>query len=206
MNAYQELMKLSETSACLHITEADSFGEAGMDQPRISVLLANWNGVGDSLKDCLIEEGCLLEYDDEYIICGENKAYGIYPTHAGWRPSYIIVDGEVIGKSSVIENGVLIEGSNLQSYKAAIIIDSYNIEGIIVEGIKVDSFNIPLELLGFNMIYEGETGLHAGMNDDPIKTLESYRELVLEQDLELIFKLVESSQFYIEWELWVRQA
>lgn len=87
--------------------EALEYGEPGYSLPEkriewASIIMANWNNVPKHVYNALERRGFGLEWVDEWINVdncnGDIRAYRSEGDSWGWKPSYIIIDGDVYGK------------------------------------------------------------------------------------------------------------
>lgn len=145
--------------------------------------LTNAETIGPRLARALERIGVETLWLDEWIRCEE--CHRVFRTTANsyqWRMSGLITeDGAVICAADLTYDDI--EEEYLDNPRNAL------------------TFDIDLEEQGyerFNGRYQN--GWHDGMNDDPVKILERAQR----DGFEGIFKIPEVSQFYIEFELWVR--
>lgn len=161
---------------------ASTYGEPGYSDPQAGILFANWNDVPRHIINGLERRGFELEWSDEWCTDSNGRAYRTSPDSYGWRPSYVYLDGEILGRD---------EARADPSW--------YVEEYLLNDPDRADTFDINLAALGFTMREQCEHGWHPGQTDDPKKI---YAEL--EEKFDVVFQLDSSGQFDIHFSVWVR--
>jgi hypothetical protein len=170
------------------------YGEPGYQDPEEGIIFCNWNNVPKWVGDYLEEAGYSCEWEDEwYIDYGYSKAYRTSPDSYGWEPQIMFSEssGEYMTPDDPIsdwiqECSVQSPNDRMRALPSWISTDALSEEGF----------------SKYNGIYE--TGWHLGQTDDPRKTTQEIFEKVSDA-LDVVFRIVETSQFYIVWEAWVRR-
>lgn len=171
-------------SAIEEINFAAEYGEPGYTNPEKGILFGNWNYFSREVADLLAKVGYELEWEDEWTTCGNcGKALRTQADSHGWQPSYFEQDCSI-----------------------------YCVECVDVEEFLAGKEDDPRTALndhidpsqyGYTKL-EGdfESGLHAGMNDDPNKI---YDRLKTAGHKRLLFMIDEVSQFYMTFSVWKKQ-
>lgn len=168
------------------------YGEPGYQDPDHGIIFCNWNPVPKWVGEYLEEAGYECEWSDEWIIDYEHggKAYRTNPTSYDWQPSIMFT-----------ENGFLTPDDPLEDWITECCIQSPNDRMRALPGWVTAA---QLEEQGFEK-FNGlfETGWHPGQTDDPSTTA---REIFKDDSVhDVVFRVVENSQFYIVWEAWKRE-
>lgn len=175
-----------------HAQWCDEYGEPGYDQPQSGIVFADWNDVPQPLQVALEEVGYNLEWSDEWLICGQGKAWRTSPTSYSWSPSYRVTDdGEIITP----DDGALafIEDCEMTDY------------GQPIKALPGWVSAEDLEEAGFQRVNEDpyESGWFPGQTDDPAEIARNLFECP--HVLKVVFQINEKSQFYIRFTVWVKK-
>lgn len=188
-------MNINDIIEKYDILVADSYGEPRYSDPEGLVLLANWNDVPQEVIDQLEEHGHELEWSDEWAVCHRNKAWRTIPTHYGWQSSIVVTDdGELLTRDDSVEDWI--EYAKIWDEGQ----EPRCVPGWITESDLIDQ--------GFQKHPDPdsddfESGWHPGQTDDP-KSIASAILKNSESYCEIVFRLSESSQFYVKFQAWVR--
>ena len=74
---------------------AEEYGESGYLNPDKEILFANWNYLEDDVREILEESGYSTEWDDEWIVANDGKAYRTVGNQIGWMPYWFAYESEV---------------------------------------------------------------------------------------------------------------
>ena len=175
------------------VRAALEYGDPNEKQPKAGILLANWNDCPKWLMNGLERRGFDLNWEDEYIECGETgKVYRSSPDCYSWTPYFVISeDGEVYG------------GDEIEDPKSGAQ-DWYVNEYLLNDPNHCNIFRgVSLADRGFSK-FNGtyETGFHPGQNNDPRKVL-AHINLAL-PDHDVVFEMAGKDQFDISWTAWTR--
>lgn len=137
---------------------------------------------GEKILDSIFEIGFSDEYTECYS-CG--KLIRTSPDCYSWTPDFLRTDCEILC-SECYDDGDVIDLYLNDSDRALS-------KGMLKE---------PLEFHGFRLFNdcEYENGWHPGQNDKPSEIVKA-----LPDGLDYIFEISENSQFYIKFNLWVRE-
>lgn len=159
---------------------AGEYGEPGYDLPegKKGIVMANWNEVPEHIANA-IEKQWEIEWSDEWVVTyynGESKAYRCSGDSYCWKPSFVILDGEVLGLEEILEDP-----------------EPY-IETLINDSNKINTFDdISLEELGFELIEDKFEHGWYGQCDHPADILSKLLEK--HPDGEFVFSDLENEQF-----------
>lgn len=162
---------------------ANGYAEPGYQDTDKGVLFANWNCFSKRVVDVLESAGYAIEWQDEWSTCGQ--CYKAVRTSADcyqWQPYYVECDGEIDCLDCVDWQSVL-EGYEDNPRKA--VFNACN----------------PADY-GYRLISgedEYESGFHAGQDDNPKEIL---ARLNAQGKHGIVFRIGETSQFYIRFEVW----
>lgn len=163
---------------------ANGYSEPGYDQPKHGVLLGNWNYFSNEAADLLEKMGYSIEWEDEWEICDDcGKCFRTSPDCYFWQPS-----GHVGGNGSYCHECNPLDEEILE--------DEYEnrpTRAVNLRGVDLTEF-------GYRQIQgDYQSGEHTGMNDDPQKI---YEQLRAEGHKHIVFKIDETSQFYLDFSVW----
>lgn len=162
------------------------YAERGYTQPSKGILFANWNVFSKDLDGLLERYGYSVEWSDEWSTCADcGKAVRTSEDSYQWQPYYVMMqDCELICLDCV----------NWADY----------LESIEDKASKaVFSACNPAEY-GYELVsqpHEYENGFHVGQNDKPADIL---KRLHAQGKRGIVFRIPETSQFYITFETWQR--
>lgn len=162
------------------------YGEPGYGPADKGVLFANWNNVSKRVQQYLKAAGYSLEWEDEWYLDYDNgRAWRTSPNSYDWQCQVAYGDGFVLTPDDDVTDWI------------DLFRDDYH--RALPSRIKPSE----LEALGWTRV-EGndfENGWFPGQNDNP-ETI--YRRLITEPNvLHVLFRLMEISQFYVKFEVWV---
>lgn len=169
---------------------AGHYIEPGHEDAQVGILLANWNDVPQLHQDILENSGYDLEWSDEWYVTDTGGAVRTSPDSYCWQPSFVM------------------------TYDSQILTPEDDPEEVIEAVVCTDEAHTPRPFPcwldpadhGFFKLHEDmdipfRTGFHEGMNDDPeVQLREAFSEY---SECEVVFT-TKPSQFYTEWEVWVR--
>ena len=169
---------------------AECYGERGYSDPARGVILANWNDIPRGLADWLESIGYSLEWSDEWAITyhgAQSKAWRTSPDSYSWQSSIVLThDGEWLtpddGAQCVIEEcAINAPGQSARTVPHWVTADD-------------------LSAAGFEIVTpDGEAGYFPGQDSNP-ETMA--RDAFKNGAHRVIFRLSESSQFYVRFEMW----
>jgi hypothetical protein len=179
-----------------------SYAEPGYTDPECGIIATgNWNTITEYNRETreskvvdatisrvvkLFEKlGVEMEWSDEWSDCGEcYRIVRCSPDSYGWRPSYIVCDGELLCLDCIdgAEHLLNLEGNE----------NSFN---------QIES--IDFEEHGYLLIEDGfRHGMHYGMDASPQNIAKMLREISVER---FVFNQEEQSQFYIAFSVWLHE-
>jgi len=137
---------------------------------------------GERILDSIFEIGFSDEYAECYS-CG--KLIKTSPDCYSWRPEFLLTDCEILCSDCYDDSDVI-----------DLYINDYN------KALNKDMLKESLEPHGFRLFNdcEFENGWHPGQNDRPQEIVKN-----LPGNLDYIFEISENSQFYVKFNLWVRE-
>jgi len=159
------------------------YGEPGYHDPAAGILFANWNDISKRTADYLEAAGYELEWSDEWTIDYNNdKAWRTSPDSYEWQCQIQYTDdGEMITPDDGAQ--VFIEHCAMTDYKQP---TRAVPEWVTVADIEAEGYQ------AINGYFEA--GWHPGQTDDP-KAIA--RKAFENGALSVVFRLKESSQFYV---------
>jgi len=166
------------------------YGEPGYDQPKVGVLLYNWNTVSKEDMDLLELAGYSLEWSDEWTIdYDNNKAYRTSPDCYHWQSSvWWNDDGQMFTPDDDVSDWIANMANDPMTALPSWITQA------------------DLEEAGFSKYSDHEeSGLHTGMDADPRERFKEIKER-FGDDCDVVFRMSEASQFYVVWESYARPA
>lgn len=163
---------------------AGEYAEPGYTAGERGILTANWNYFTRNVTDILERAGFECEWSDEWSTCDEcGKLVRTSPDCYDWQRSYIVMNECEI---------VCLECVNWEEYLETI---EDSPSSACMRACDPGKF-------GYQRISqpaEYENGFHPGQNDDPEKILAALQE---KGHSRVIFRIPETSQFYITFEVW----
>ena len=172
-----------------HLETATKRGEDTLAQPEEgrNVLIANWNDVPQIWQDILEDDGYVLDWPDEVIVCEQGKAWNIIPGFYGDMPKIKVCGGYVITKDN--DPSEWIEECEMTDYNQPIdaLPNWFDVEHLISEGYEKQNEE------------EFENGLHVGQDDDPAEIAKSLFDRGAES---VIFHIPRVGQFDIRFNVW----
>lgn len=171
-----------------YLESATTYGEPGYQDPECGILFADWNNVPKGLQNWLESCGFELEWSDEWTQVND-KAYRTSPDSHGWECQLMLTtDGEYLSPDDdesewVAECEVTSNGQPTRCLPSWIT-------------------NEALEQVGFTLVPGDpeQAGFHSGMDSDPAKIASEHFKTGAAK---VVFRKLENSQFYIEFETWV---
>lgn len=155
----------------------------GCTDPLAGILFANWNHFPKEAMDLLERAGYECEWSDEWTKCdGCYKALKTTPDCYGWQPAYTESDCETFcfACTDWEEYLTALEDNPRKACFAACDPAKYGYVQVSEPG-------------------QYENGFHVGMNDDPAKIMAELHKTGVKQ---IVFRIPETSQFYITFEVW----
>lgn len=167
------------------------YGEPGYQDPEEGIVFCNWNNVPKWVGEYLEEAGYECEWSDEWIIDYDyGKAYRTSPDCYSWQPQIMFTDGDFLTPDDPIEDWLQecwIQSPNDRLRALPSWITHKDLE--------------EHDFKKHNGVFE--TGWHPGQTDEPVDTA---RKIFKNDKVhEVVFRIVENSQFYIVWEAWYRE-
>ncbi len=180
-----------------HITgQCSEYGELGYDKPEKGILFANWNDISDPIKNYLEKAGFALEWSDEWEISYDwNKAYRTSPSSYDWECLIAYNDnGELLTPEDELSDWI--EYAEYTDHTR----QPRSLRSDFARGEKLTELNN----LGYNKINGDsyESGLHDGMNDDPLKIGAVLCKLGYDS---ILFIINDTSQFYITFDVYAKK-
>lgn len=162
------------------------YAEPGYTAGPRGVLTANWNYFTRDITDILERAGFSCEWSDEWTTCDDcGKLVRTSPDSYGYQPSYVMMnDCETICHNCV----------DWSDYLESIEDDSD--KAVMRDCNPADYGYVRLSEPG-----EYENGFHPSQNDSPAKIL---KQLNADGFKHVVFRVPETSQFYITFEVWVK--
>lgn len=165
---------------------AQAYAEPGYSDPEKGILFADWNIFPRGVDSILEAYGYAIEWQDEWTTCGNcSKAVRTSADSYDWQPSYTLADGELTC-------------NECQDWPAYLESIEDNANSACVAA--CDPSEHGYERISDKAEYEN--GWHEGMNDDPRKILKALQAKGYEH---IVFRISETSQFYITFEVWQRK-
>lgn len=151
------------------------------------ILTANWNYFHRGITDLLERAGFECEWPDEWTDCQScNKLVRTQGDSYTWQPYWVWHHGCEVVCLDCVDWPDYLESIEDDPNKACVR--------------KCNPADHRYTLISESR--EFENGLHPGQNDDPKKILAKLQEQSKEH---IIFRISESSQFYITFEVWQKQ-
>jgi hypothetical protein len=157
----------------------DSCGEKG-------ILSGDWNRVTRDVQNLLERAGYTLDWCDAVCSCGGcGKAIQTQPSHYGWKPEYVVGDGDILCESCVEEDPEDMLADLRGNEDKALTLDS-----------------VDLNDHGYTRVDRRfEHGWFPGQDDSPKAIAKTLRERGIE---DFIFSLDDVGQFDARFSVWVR--
>lgn len=169
-----------------NMTSAKEFAESGYDQPAKGILFADWNYFDKRTLDILERMGYECEWSDEWSNCdGCGKAVRTSPDHCAWQPYYVVSDGGLVCLNCMDWESTLEDEYEDNANKAvfnACDPSKYGYRRVSEDG-------------------EFESGFHLGQDDKPKEILKRLHAAGVKR---VVFRIPETSQFYIRFETWAK--
>ena len=181
---YLRQLERHATSELENMNWANEYAEPRYDQPTKGILFADWNVFPRGLDDILERYGYAIEWSDEWSTCEDcGKAIRTSGNSYHWQPYYTMPDECSIVCNDCTDWSAYLESIEDDSDKACVR--------------DCDPSEYGYERLSDSKEYE--SGFFTGQNDKPADILKAlhakgYRHIV--------FRLAETSQFYIKFETW----
>ncbi len=158
----------------------DTCGEKG-------ILSGDWNNVSRKVQNLLERAGYTLDWCDAVCSCGGcGKAIQTQPSHYGWKPEYVVRDGDTLCESCVED-----DPENMLE----------ELRGNPNKALTLDS--IDLNDHGYTRLErEFEHGWHPGQDDSPKAIAASLQARGIE---DFIFSLDDVGQFDVRFSVWVKR-
>lgn len=167
---------------------SQAYAEPGYTDPDKCILFADWNCFPRGLDSILEKAGYAIEWSDEWSNCGDcGKAVRTSPDSYSYQPHYVILNECEL---------VCLDCVDWPAYLESIEDDPH--------ACCVAECN-PAEH-GYTRLsdkHEYENGFHPGQTDDPAKILKALQDTGRSG---IVFRLSETSQFYVRFETWQRDT
>lgn len=177
----------SAETAIDNLQWANGYAEPGYQDPAKGILFADWNIFARGIDSILERYGYELEWEDEWSTCGDcGKAVRTSGNSYHWQPHYVIMNECEL---------VCLECVDWPAYLESIEDDPRS--ACMAECDPSDH--------GYRRISdrnEYENGFHPGQNDDPAKILKALQD---RGHSGIVFRLSETSQFYVRFEVYERE-
>jgi len=161
---------------------ACEYGEPGCKNPEKEILFGNWNCVRYEVAEILENAGYSVEWDDEWVIANDKKAYKTISGKPWWMPHIFTYSGEVYP----------IKG-NEELYIEKVLLNNPH---------KKAPEWLDLEEYGFKKVFTEDFHLEEN------STIIIKTDLVVEKyahGKDWIFKIDNLEPWHITYSLWVRQ-
>lgn len=185
---YLRQLAQSVRSEVDNINWAPSYAEPGYTDSPKGVLWANWNVFPRDFDRILERAGYTVEWSDEWSTCdGCNRAVRTSPDSYQYQPFYVLMnDCEIVCLDCVDWPDYL--ESIEDNPDMAVIAECYPGK------------------YGYHRVSDSEAyenGFHPGQDDNPATILKALHAAGREH---IVFRIPETSQFYIRFETWQRNA
>ena len=154
-----------------------------------------------ALQRGMLEDFNGMAFTDEYASCQECESIlRTSPTHYGWTPEYWLSDYGYVCTGCFKDNE-----ENQEAFMESVVRS-------IVEETAIPVSPVPLEDLGYEPLQDSdgirqfETGFHQGMDDSPMKLARKIYYGTKEEDRIIPLFTTNPSQFYISFEIYVKQG
>jgi hypothetical protein len=162
------------------------YAEPGYQDPVKGVLFANWNGFPTDFDRVLESAGYAIEWEDEWTECCDcGKAVRTSPDCYQWQPYYVFMNECEIVCLNCLDWPEYLESIEDDSDKAVVAECNPALYGY--ERLSDEN--------------EFENGFHPGQTDSPAKILAALHATGRHR---IVFRLSDSSQFYVRFETWQR--
>jgi hypothetical protein len=168
--------------------ELDSF--IGTYDNEDMLVVTGWDDVDKIKKHFRRELDRVIDYgfDDEYSTCGGcNKIIRTSPTHYGWKPDYLFLDGVGYVCSDCLTFDDIETCCDNDPNKANTIFKDADFVNHGYTHLTDDGYSF-------------ETGFHEGMDADPKKVYDTLKN----KYEHVIFSIDANSQFYTSWSVYVK--
>lgn len=184
--AHGENWQQTAKSEIANLGYAPGYAEPGYTDPQHGILLANWNYFPSRIDRTLEAAGYGIEWSDEWITCEEcGKLVRTSADCYSWQPSYVLMNDCDVVCHACVDWSEYLESIEDDENKA------------VTRACDPSKF-------GYRRISEPgefENGLHPGMNDKPHDILKALHAAGRGP---IVFRVPETSQFYITFETWER--
>lgn len=182
---YEKQLMVEREEQLSNMTMAPGYAEPGYADTEVkAVLMANWNCFSRYAVDALENAGYAVEWSDEWTTCIEcYKAIRTKGDSYEWQPYHVFIEGE---------GEVCLDCLNWQDYLESI---EDNPDTAVMRQCNPADY-------GYRPVSkpeEYEAGMHPGQDDNPREILKQYQKQGLNR---LVFRIPETSQFYIRFEVW----
>lgn len=162
------------------------YAEPGYTDPPKGVLLANWNYFPSRIDDTLTRAGFDIEWSDEWSTCDNcGKLIRTSPNGYDWQPYSVMMNDCDLVCLRCVDWAEYLE--SIEDNPSSAVMR------------KCDPSKYGYQLVSEPRQYQN--GLHTGMDDNPRQILKA---LHAAGKTGIIFRIPETSQFYIEFETWER--
>lgn len=172
-----------------HLEMASKRGEDNLDQPAEgrNVLITIWNDFPQIWQDILEDDGYVLEWPDEVIVCEQGKAWNVIPGFYGDMPKVKTCEGYVITADN--DPSEWIEECEMTDYNQPIdaLPNWFDEDHLVAAGYEKQNEE------------EFENGLHRGQDDDPAEIAKSLFDKGAES---VIFHAPRAGQFDVQFNVW----
>lgn len=171
--------------------ECNTYGEPGYQNPKASILFANWNPVPEWIQKYLEEAGYELEWSDEWAVDYEHdKAYRTSADSYHWQCQVHFTEGGEMLTPDDDDSAWVVAKMMTDPDQTPKVLPS-----------RVDPTSCGFELV--NEDHPFESGWFPGQNDDPEDIA---KKLFEDSTVEaVVFRLSEVSQFYVKFDVFVRR-
>ncbi len=172
---------------------ASGYAEPGYNDPARGILFANWNLFPRGIDKILEYAGYAVEWSDEWHTCECGKAFRTSPDSYHWTMA-----GAWEGECDLVCHECLTDDP--ADYLKEITGDSSRC----VSEFMARKINFEEEgYTRYSDSGEYETGFHPGQTDSPAKVVETLKARGIDS-ARILFVQSEQSQFYVRWEVWLR--
>jgi len=182
--AHEENWKDRALSEIENLGWSSDYAERGYTAGVRGVLLANWNYFPRDIGDTLERAGFDIQWSDQWTTCGDcGKLVRTSGDCYSWQPYYVIENECEL---------VCLDCVDWESYLESI---EDNADAACMRACDPAKY-------GYRLVSEPreyQNGMHAGMTDNPTRILETLHTAGHKR---IVFRIPETSQFYIEFETW----
>jgi hypothetical protein len=181
-----DAQKRSGESEIENLDWAEEYAEPGYQAELRGVLLADWNYFTRDVTDVLQRAGFACEWNDEWSKCEDcGKLVRTSGDSYGWQPYYVLQNDCEIVCLDCVDWADYLESCEDNAHKAVMR--------------ACDPSKYGYQLLSEPGEYEN--GLHQEQDDNPVTILRALQE---KGEKGIVFRVPETSQFYITFEVWAR--